>query len=573
MSFESLSHREAEERAEALVREIVENYGFPELRVKEAVRVTGASSAQNAINWLLDNGEEDRGGAISLQHCPHTDSMAPEQLISKDKLAFGRPCSQGCSGSENWVCLFCGETLCSRYVYSHCLTHFQETKSQAERSLSVGELARGVPAFGHHLAISLSDLSVWCYECNAYIDPSSGRNPIVAPLVKRMQALKFGTPEQADEHPVLASDVQVGDRLPGMKDALHGSMGKEDWSAPCVCAVANQAARPGYRTCVAHEYLDTAEVLQAKVNVLGKLITKAHRAVAYTGAGISTASGISDYATKSERTSAVASAEMPKLSSPYDAAPTKAHEVLVALHQKGHLDRWVQQNHDGLPQKAGYPQHRLNEIHGAWFDPSNPVVPMDGTLREDLLRHLLDWEQETDLVLALGSTLCGMNADRLCTAAAQRARAGQFGQLGLVIVNLQQTQFDHMCSLRIFARIDDVLLALAKELQLQMPRAPPIPQGDKFEIPYDESGERGGRSTLDLSPGARVRFVRQPSWDFNRAGSVAKVVGRTESGDWELELASDSRRRLGSWWVREALHGAVDYIPVVNLPSDGMVSI
>ena len=51
---------------------------------------------------------------------------------------------------------------------------------------------------------------------------------------------------------------------------------------------------------------------------------------------------------------------------------------------------WVQQNHDGLPQKAGYPQQHLNEIHGAWFDPSNPVVPMSGTLREDLMTWLLD---------------------------------------------------------------------------------------------------------------------------------------------------------------------------------------
>ena len=50
----------------------------------------------------------------------------------------------------------------------------------------------------------------------------------------------------------------------------------------------------------------------------------------------------------------------------------------------------MQQNHDGLPQKAGYPQQHLNEIHGAWFDPTNPVVPMSGTLREDLMTWLLD---------------------------------------------------------------------------------------------------------------------------------------------------------------------------------------
>ena len=30
------------------------------------------------------------------------------------------------------------------------------------------------------------------------------------------------------------------------------------------------------------------------------------------------------------------------------------------------LSFWVQQNHDGLPQKAGFPQWLLNEIHGSW---------------------------------------------------------------------------------------------------------------------------------------------------------------------------------------------------------------
>jgi NAD-dependent SIR2 family protein deacetylase len=308
-------------------------------------------------------------------------------------------------------------------------------------------------------------------------------------------------------------------------------------------------------------------VLQAKVKILASLINKALRTVAYTGAGISTASGIADYATKSGGNSTTRP-ELEQLATPYDAAPTQAHKVLVALHKKGHLERWVQQNHDGLPQKAGYPQHKLNEIHGAWFDPSNPVVPMDGTLRRDLLEQLLGWEQETDLCLAFGSTLCGMNADRICTSAAQRNRAGLPGELGLVIVNLQQTQYDHLCSLRIFARIDDVLVALARELQLELSPTPVIPQGDIFDVPYNALGERGeGRSTLDLRPGAEVRFVWQPQWDEQKHGSVAKVVRRTDRGDWELALPSGSHRRLGSWWVQEALDGKVDHLPVVNLPS------
>ena len=50
------------------------------------------------------------------------------------------------------------------------------------------------------------------------------------------------------------------------------------------------------------------------------------------------------------------------------AAPSDAHYQLVRLHAAGMLTTWVQQNHDGLPQKAGLPQAALNEIHGAWCD-------------------------------------------------------------------------------------------------------------------------------------------------------------------------------------------------------------
>ena len=32
------------------------------------------------------------------------------------------------------------------------------------------------------------------------------------------------------------------------------------------------------------------------------------------------------------------------------------HRVLAALQKAGLLHGWIQQNHDGLPQKAGFPQ-------------------------------------------------------------------------------------------------------------------------------------------------------------------------------------------------------------------------
>lgn len=51
------------------------------------------------------------------------------------------------------------------------------------------------------------------------------------------------------------------------------------------------------------------------------------------------------------------------------------------MEKKGYIKHWLQQNHDGLAQKSGYPMKKLNEIHGSWFDKKNPVVLMDDSLK------------------------------------------------------------------------------------------------------------------------------------------------------------------------------------------------
>lgn len=65
----------------------------------------------------------------------------------------------------------------------------------------------------------------------------------------------------------------------------------------------------------------------------------------------------------------------------------------------------------------------MNEIHGAWFDPSNPVVQFSGKLRSDLFEWLCDMELATDLCLCLGTSLSGMNADRAAVTCAKRSVA------------------------------------------------------------------------------------------------------------------------------------------------------
>ena len=111
--------------------------------------------------------------------------------------------SKCCDGKENWLCLHCGMLLCSRYEHGHAKLHWEESKS-AELLEDVttlhnddlsqwnntnggsGEEVRK-NATGHCIAISLADLSVWCYECNAYLHHDS-----LTELMKTLEELKFG---------------------------------------------------------------------------------------------------------------------------------------------------------------------------------------------------------------------------------------------------------------------------------------------------------------------------------------------------------------------------------------------
>jgi hypothetical protein len=106
--------------------------------------------------------------------------------------------------------------------------------------------------------------------------------------------------------------------------------------------------------------------------------------------------------------------------------PTLTHHAITALHNNGHVHYWIQQYHDdGLPQKSGYPQEKLNEIHGSHYDPSNPVVGDEGILRSDLFESLKAWEHTTDLSLCIGTSKSGgMRSDSVFRAVCHRSRQG-----------------------------------------------------------------------------------------------------------------------------------------------------
>lgn len=375
---------------------------------------------------------------------------------------------------------------------------------------------------------------------------------------------------------------------PNFTREWHGSLGRNSWQLPVMTEQCDEDARPGYHTEKAHEYADTEEVLHEKVHLLAELMKVSSNCLIYSGAGLSTASGIGDYATKSKSKFAA------KKISGYAAQPTYAHRALVAMFKEGLIKHWIQQNHDGLPQKAGLPQEYLNEIHGAWYDPTNPVVPMKGSLRGNLFDDLLRWEDRTDLTISVGTSMCGMNADRVFTTVAEKSHGMKHRKnsgtnnhsesvaIGGVIIGIQKTQYDSLACLHIFCRIDRVMELLLQELNIEEPpRVPYEPDvreyctgKDQFLVAYDEKGRlsRDRRTKLDLRVGSRIKMVSGPY-----KGDKGVITGIMSEGHYKMEFTHTLDYRkcetvapyrlahiMGCWYAEAAVKGTLPEIPVVN---------
>ena len=114
---------------------------------------------------------------VPLTWCPHIETVAE---LPPEGLSVHTPCGECDHVGENWVCLVCYQVrsvqhrfllkscqqvlflllqvFCSRYVAGHMVTH--------------GQIS------GHNMVLSYSDLSVWCYSCDAYVHHEVSAKPI-----------------------------------------------------------------------------------------------------------------------------------------------------------------------------------------------------------------------------------------------------------------------------------------------------------------------------------------------------------------------------------------------------------
>lgn len=121
-----------------------------------------------------------------------------------------------------------------------------------------------------------------------------------------------------------------------------------------------------------------------KIEATSELILQSRKIAVFTGAGISTESGISDFRSPggiwdrfdpdeftyqkflSSEISREKYWEFHKLLFPemIKAKPNPGHLAIAELYQMGKLDCVITQNVDGLHQKSGIPEERVIELHG-----------------------------------------------------------------------------------------------------------------------------------------------------------------------------------------------------------------
>jgi len=245
---------------------------------------------------------------------------------------------------------------------------------------------------------------------------------------------------------------------------------------------------------------------------LADLFDRARRPVVFTGAGVSTESGIPDFRSPGgvwarfdpreftyrnfvgsvegrRRYWALSRTTYPLIRA---AAPGLTHRALAALHELGRLDGCLTQNIDGLHQRAGLPDERVLELHGnatrarcldcgvpyardeihAWLEagvqvPSCPVceglikpftVLFGEAMPAGVMQEAERRARSADLFVVLGSSLV------VYPAAYLPAHARHAGAT-LVIVNLEPTPLDARADLVIRESTGAVMDAVVADLR------------------------------------------------------------------------------------------------------------
>lgn len=238
--------------------------------------------------------------------------------------------------------------------------------------------------------------------------------------------------------------------------------------------------------------------------MISRWIKKSRKTAVFTGAGMSTESGIPDFRSanqglwKMKDPSKIASIQAlndnveeffkfyrNRVAGVNEFAPHKGHHILAKWETEGLIDGVITQNVDGFHTDAG--SNHVMELHGTLkkvhcqscgteYDsseymkgnyhckcggPLRPSVVLFGEmLPEEAFSKALLLSESADLFIVLGSSLSVSPANQFPLIAKQNGAK-------LVIVNMEPTEFDHYADLVIHDRkIGEVLEEIEQELQM-----------------------------------------------------------------------------------------------------------
>ena len=252
--------------------------------------------------------------------------------------------------------------------------------------------------------------------------------------------------------------------------------------------------------------------MEEQIERLADMIVYSKRVVVFTGAGISTESGIPDFRGPGgiwEKYDPADFTLQRFLSSPearkrhwefylsggfgQDAKPNLAHYAVAELFNMGKVKCVITQNVDNLHQQAGVPEDSVMELHGnmKWVkclgcgkrtpldevverakvenldDPRCPecqgilkpdAVFFGESLPEKALEEATHYSSNCDLFIVIGSTL-------VVTPAAYMPRYALQGGARLVIINIGSTPLDRQATMLIEAKAGEVMLKVVERVK------------------------------------------------------------------------------------------------------------
>lgn len=227
--------------------------------------------------------------------------------------------------------------------------------------------------------------------------------------------------------------------------------------------------------------------LHKRIEEFAKLLYKSRYIVFFTGAGISTESGLPDFRGPEGLWTLQEKGLPPKpVTKPWDAfEPNSGHLAIVELQDIGKLKFLISQNVDNLHLKSGIKPELLAELHGNitklrctlcknTIDRSSgkkscdcggelvrSVVNFGESLPEKDLMLSYEHSRKCDLFVVVGSSL-------VVTPALDMPKEALIHGAKLVIINQGETPFDRYAHIRFFEKIGDVLPKVVERLKILM---------------------------------------------------------------------------------------------------------